>query len=166
MTSNDAISHFRSLGFVDTVTNYSGLCTTVLYDGELVVRIGFDERYDYFAKHVLSQSITLTNVARLYSHLLPLGPIPSNGHAYSVTFLELLDELTSTERKDYETWVNLTVNCLMSNSVPMPEDKFGLLADTKELYYHAKKNKFGMDFMKGKNIMKRGDTFVHIDPFS
>ncbi len=168
MTSSEQIEKYLKCGFVNTKVNNSGLATTVMFKGKLVVRIGYDERYSHFAMLVLNKQYNLTNVVNIYSHESPLGCIGRSGATgteYTVTLLELLDELTSEEADSYSKWVCSAICNIRSTNNACSSDSFGLLNDITILYNYAIKNRLGLDFINPKNIMKRGDVFVHIDPF-
>ncbi|TOG58067.1 hypothetical protein CGI99_22930 [Vibrio parahaemolyticus] len=154
-------------GFVNTPTNNSGLSTDVMVKGAVVVRIGDDNSYHHFADGICKGVFQSKHLVSISSHQAPLG-VPhsqgSTGHEYTVTEMELLSELSTAEAIQYENWVIPAVQDVIAGKVPT-SDPFGMLSITIDLIHYAQNNGLKLDLIQPKNVMKRGSTWVHIDPF-
>ena len=168
MTRCQTVIKYLNDGFVKTVRNNSGLSTDVLTKGHVVVRIGDDDAYHHFADGVIKGIFSSVHLVNISKHIAPLG-IPHNknasGYEFTVTEMELLNELILNEEEQYQAWIDQLMKEVNAGITPSA-DPFGMLSVTLELIHYAKKNGLMLDLIHHKNIMKRGSTWVHIDPFA
>lgn len=164
MNIQEKIDSFVNRGYEPILVNKSGLNTTVMYKNKKVVRIGFDSAYDHYANLITSKTIQSENAPVINKHETPRGKFGSTHLAYSCTEMELLDELNSTEAIQYQEWIDQEIQNICKNNTGIT-DPFNILSLTIELTSYAIKNNLKLDLTQAKNVMKRGSTFVHIDPF-
>lgn len=169
MSFENAKQDFRNKGYKEGDSSNSGQCTSIFIKDGLIHRLGQCERYDFFANLVLNNKLPKDQVVEIYSHALPEGVIHginSTGLEYTLTTMQILEELTSDEQKKYELWIKDIIPKI-NNGIQIEEleDEFHLLESIVLLRSFAIQQNFLMDFMQAKNIMKSGSKFVHIDPF-
>ncbi|WP_208950584.1 hypothetical protein [Rahnella sp. ChDrAdgB13] len=167
MTRQESIDFYKLNGYREISNNSSGLSTDVLVHGMTVVRIGGDPGYSHFARLVSSTTSSLKNVVKIYSHNEPLGIIndSSINNEYSITEMELLASMSEPECIYYKKWASVALNEIRQGKKPVT-DPFDLVDDIEILFIYAKKNNLGIDLVEPKNVMKRGDEFIILDPFA
>ena len=158
---HDKEQSYIKQGFKNTPVNKSGLQTTVLYKGNIVVRIGDDKDYEHFVELIRKNIINQKNAPKITKHeKIDIG----FGNSFFCTEMDLLEELSDDEAQRYQTWIDQEFANL-SSGLPVSRDPFNLEKSTRVLAKYAVDHNLGQDFQQAKNIMKRGDTYVHIDPF-
>jgi len=160
---------FRNNGYEECDASNSGQCTGIFKKNGIIYRLGICERYHVFAKLVLDNILPKEQVVDIYTHELPegiIGGANSTGYEYTLTTMQILDELSTDEQFKYEAWIKEVME-MIYNGTPIDElkDEFNLLESIVILNKYAKENNFSLDFMQAKNIMKNGSKYVHIDPF-
>lgn len=129
-----------------------------------VVRIGHDVGYEIFASSLIKGDITLSNVVNIHDHY----KVDRSGDVfYTITEMERLNELDKDEIIVLEKWRATVVNSL-SQPIGL-NDPYSLLNDFVALYSFINKynnEKLAHDYLQSKNIMKRGEQFIIIDPFA
>ncbi|MEB7713561.1 hypothetical protein NGC32_12605 [Kluyvera cryocrescens] len=167
MTRQESIDFYKENGFREIPNNLSGLSTDVLVRNNTVVRIGGDPGYSHFANLVVSNNPNLTNVVKIQSHEEPLGKLnnSNSNNEYSITEMELLSAMSHQESVDYEQWALPALNEIRQEKKPA-NDPFNLVEDMIILFKYAKKHNLGFDLVKPKNVMKRGEVFIILDPFA
>lgn len=167
MTRQGAIDFYKQKGFREISNNLSGLGTDVLVDGMTVVRIGGDPGYSHFAKCVSTTTSSLKNVVNIYSHTEPLGKVNdlNINNEYSITEMELLTAMSNLESVDYRKWASTALDEIRQGKKPAT-DPFNLVDDIEILFIYAKKHNLGVDLVEPKNVMKRGNEFIILDPFA
>jgi len=166
MTRQQSINSYKAKGYKDISNNLSGISTDVLAKGSTVVRIGDDPGYPHFARLVVSAGSGLRNVVKIFLHNEPLGVVNNanyNGE-YSVTEMERLTEMSQQESSHYKTWAPIALNEIRQGKKPAT-DPFGLVNDIDILFVYAQKNSLLVDLVNPKNVMKRGNEFIILDPF-
>jgi len=146
MTRQQSINSYKAKGYKDISNNLSGISTDVLAKGSTVVRIGDDPGYPHFARLVVSAGSGLRNVED------------------SVTEMERLTEMSQQESSHYKTWAPIALNEIRQRKKPAT-DPFGLVNDIDILFVYARKNSLLVDLVNPKNVMKRGNEFIILDPF-
>lgn len=166
MTRQQQFDFYKNNGFTKILGNLSGIGTDVLVNSSTVVRIGGDPGYAHFARLVTSANCNLTHVVKIYSHIEPLGDINDLNDAgeYSITVIEPLTAMSIQESKRYVAWASTALKAII-NEEPTT-DPFDLVDDIKILIEYAKKNNLTIDLVNSKNIMKRGNDFIILDPFA
>ncbi|EMG7896895.1 MULTISPECIES: hypothetical protein [Enterobacterales] len=166
MTKQQSINFYKSNGFTDVSNNLSGIGTDVLVKGATVVRIGDDPGYSHFAKLIVSGNSGLKNVVKIFTHSEPLGNvINSSGNGeYSITEIELLTAMSQQESVNYQQWASTALSEL-SQGKKTATDPFGLVDDIDILFVYARNNNLYVDLINPKNVMKRGNDFIILDPF-
>jgi len=147
--------------------NLSGISTDVFVKNSIVVRIGGDPGYPHFARLVGSANSGLKNVVIIFSHSEPLGVVNNlnNNNEYSITETELLTAMSHQESNNYEKWALTALNEIRMGEKPAT-DPFDLADDIQILFMYAQQNNLLLDLVQSKNIMKRGSTFIIVDPFA
>ncbi|HCA3439737.1 TPA: hypothetical protein MO340_004301 [Salmonella enterica subsp. salamae serovar 35:g,m,s,t:-] len=166
MTRQQCVAAYLYGGYSEVAGNLSGIDTAVLIKGSKIVRIGGDAGYAHFARLVWSGTSGLTNVPVIYKHAEPLGQVNNlnNNSEYSVTEMEVLTPLTELECKDYENWSKPAIRDITKGNIPST-DPFNLVDDIIILVKYAAGNDLGIDIVESKNIMKRNNDFIILDPF-
>lgn len=166
MTRQQSLNHYKGKGFAAIPVNSSGIGTDVLVKGSRVVRIGGDPGYSHFARLVTSTNSGLNNVVKIFSHNEPLGEVNdlNNNGEYSITEIELLTAMSQQENNRYQTWAVDAFRAIL-NGVKPANDPFGLVNDIEILIVYAKKKNLDLDLINPKNVMKRDDKFIILDPF-
>jgi len=160
-TQTEIISWYtKEKGFTEIKTTPQG--TTILKKGNRIIRIkDFERGYDIFATRVKNKLWQYhNNMVKIYSHKVIYSCAASYGLAgnrITITRMEVLENLTENEAAQYKTWIK--------ESFKKGVNFHGILDSTTELYNYAKQEKFPPDLVQPKNIMKRGNMFIHIDPF-
>ncbi|WP_286809397.1 hypothetical protein [Leclercia sp. UBA2479] len=167
MTRQQAIDSYKKNNFKEMPNNLSGISTDVLVKGSIVVRIGGDPGYAHFARLIESANSGLKNVVKIFSHNEPLGVVNdlNNNNEYSITEIELLTDMSYQEISDYREWASTALNEIRIGKKP-ETDPFDLADDIQKLFVYAQQNKLFLDLVKPQNIMKRGNTFIIVDPFA
>ncbi|MFD3239914.1 hypothetical protein ACE2AK_12280 [Rahnella perminowiae] len=166
MTKQQSINSYKAKGYTAISNNLSGIYTDVLVKGSTVVRIGDDPGYPHFARLILSASSGLKNVVKIFLHSEPLGIVNDlnfNGE-YSITETELLTAMSQQESENYQTWALTALNEIRQGKKPAT-DPFGLVNDIDILFVYAMNNNLHIDLVCPKNVMKRGNDFIILDPF-
>lgn len=147
MTRQESIDFYKQKGFREILNNLSGLSTDVLGDGMTVVRIGGDPGYSHFARLVSSTTSCLKNVVKIYSHTEPLGKVKdlNINNEYSITEMELLAAMSESECVDYKEWASTALNEIRQGKKPATDP---------------------FDLVEPKNVMKRANEFIILDPFA
>jgi len=165
MSFQEKINLYIADGYKKTITNQSGLDTYVMYKNNIVVRIGSDSSYDHYAKLIKSKIIQSKNAPIITKHETVLNVFDNTKLDYTCTEMELLNELNDDEATRYKEWIDKEINNIVDKKLGI-SDPFNILDLTRKLVLYAQKNNLFLDLVQSKNIMKRGETFVHIDPFS
>ena len=166
MTKLQSINYYKDKGYTAIPNNSSGIHTDVLVNGSTVVRIGDDPGYPHFARLILSAGSGLKNVVRIFSHSEPLGIVnnSNNNGEYSITETELLTAMSLQESKNYCEWASTALNEIRQGKNPAT-DPFGLVNDINILFVYAREKNLHIDLVNPKNVMKRGNDFIILDPF-
>lgn len=166
MTKQQSINSYKAKGYTDISNNLSGIGTDVLVKGATVVRIGDDPGYSHFAKLIESANSGLKNVVKIFSHSEPLGNVnnSSGNGEYSITEIELLTAMSQKESVNYQKWASTALSEIRQGKKPAT-DPFGLVNDIDILFVYARNNNLYVDLNNPKNVMKRGNDFIILDPF-
>lgn len=167
MTRQEVIDSYKANNFKKNPNNLSGISTEVLVKNSIVVRIGGDPGYPNFARLVGSTNSGLKNVVIIFSHSEPLGVVNdlNNNNEYSITETELLTAMSHQESINYEKWALPALSEIRMGKKPAT-DPFGLADDIQILFRYAQQKNLLLDLVQSKNIMKRGSTFIIVDPFA
>lgn len=165
MSFQEQVKKYLEDGFKPVEVNKSGLGTEVLVKENVVVRIGTDTAYEHFARLVTSKTIQSENVPIIYNHEPQNAVAETPFLPYSITSMELLEELSDTEAEEYEQWIKDEI-LNIGKGHKVENDPFGILNITKTLVDYASMNELNLDLVQPKNVMKRGNIYIHIDPFA
>lgn len=72
--------------------------------------------------------------------------------------------MSQQERNNYQIWALTALNEISQGKKPAT-DPFGLVYDIDILFVYARKNNLHIDLVNPKNVMKRGNDFIILDPF-
>ncbi|MCX2945126.1 hypothetical protein ORG37_18760 [Rahnella perminowiae] len=133
-------------------------------DQNSIVRIGHDLGYDIYASSVMNGDLVLSNAVNIYDHY----KVKRSGDVfYTITEMERLHELDGQDIEKLEAW-----RAKVEKRLNQPTglcDPYSLLNDFVALntfIFKYSHEKLGHDYLQSKNIMKRGEQFIIIDPFA
>jgi len=162
---NSHINKYKSKGFNSIKENTSCIAGEILTDGHIVVKFGQDPAYHEYIDFIQNIAPKLNCWPVIHLHSLPLGSFKLSNEPYTVTEMEVLQPLSSTDKESYEVWIDENIKLIASPSGAR-SDPFNLEKGLKLLIQNARSHKVGLDFTKGDNIMIRNSSeYVITDPY-